>query len=1146
MKDGVTVYPGDAGAKMAWEAPGTTRITHVDFRDVHEVDDRSRQTSRLGLFEGTQGGASEGTDFFDPDQVNDVPLIGFDDDGTARFAVAWMFTSPCTVGGTPACAAIRKTSLAVEHVGSVDLTLVDNEAPTAKASGSPRDLADSWSAPSGTQTVTGAFADGGSGVDHGTLTVTGVPLARQPADATPAHCDPTHNDPELKNQICPSSTSQTFDVDMGGLPEGKTHFDLQAFDFAGNASGDAWDVYVDRTAPTLALAGALRDAADTWVDPAAIAAGVHLQAKDNLSGVASIDLKGTDESKRTTIDVQQDVCSPRNTIAAPCATQNAISVPLNADALQDGTLDLSASAVDYAGQRSDPVTWSVHVDRTAPAAHAEGDLVALQDRWTNRSGPVDVTVSGRDAGAGVKQLQLVAVNADGRQVVGQADTCSVADVDPADGSCPHRVTRTLTVDPSELPDGKSTFAVEAVDLAGHVSRQDQSWDTYLDHTPPPTPTDLVVKATSTDTAALSWDRVVDDLNGSAGVSYQYLVKAGEQTVVNWTTTPYPAAVVPGLPQGVDITVLVRSLDVSGNLSPDTTASAQLPGFEPDGADSETSAHAAGVERFVTDHAPFVSTDFGDGFYPISFYWIPRMETIEGDVPCIHDKERCVRRITMPLKGKRGANQYIEYPAPNNRYQQEALIDYTLRSVGGYMGAVPQHDAAMGYYLVSKHDEFGNFVVQYWYFWSYNYYDASLFHHHVVDADQHEGDLEHVDITFNSKGHPTWVTMSRHALKQYRSYHWDDPRLSKIDAHVNVFAAEGDHAIYEKCNSGLGFQLYDDDGAIPAWDHTCGHGGPITAALPSQVTGKLNNATKSWACWQGKLGNHGPGAPLRQSTAPGVQPSDTSPGLCPRPKVPGVARATARTTNSADANPAYRCGSYEHPPDSGAGVVAVACDQQDLAASTGSTETAPVAWGLASGARLEQDDGPPAVAVSDDPDVSGQLQLVARRASHPEIYISTVHAGIYAHVRFPAQAMSAGQTLRVATPASGTWTLTGVDGTILATADPQRQTLPVPPRPHGPRPPAPVRLQLRRGAHTSTLRWVAVGASSRGVRFAVLATPRNKPKVLTVVIAQMRAHGQRHFSVRINNRLLVGRTIRVVANRGSRSRASHAIRGLRRR
>jgi hypothetical protein len=397
----------------------------------------------------------------------------------------------------------------------------------------------------------------------------------------------------------------------------------------------------------------------------------------------------------------------------------------------------------------------------------------------------------------------------------------------------------------------------------------------------------------------------------------------------------------------------------------------------------------------------------------------------------------------------------------------------------------------------------------------------------------------VDIRFSRTGRPLFLTMSRHALSQYKTYVWKAAPVTYVGLHPNVYAARGDHALYEKCNTGLGFQLYKADGPIPFWDHTC-QGGAIVAVNPPQVTAKLNNAAGTWACWQGKLGNSGPAAPIRQSIAPGVR------SLCP-PKARG-ARATSATpvTIPAATDPSLDCRSFESPPSS-SGVTAVACDRQDLLDSLSGTAQPALGWSLSSGATLQHDDGPPATAASNDPADSDRLRLTARRGANPEVYVATVRDGMYAFVRFPPHRIEEGESLAVRTPDRGDWTLVDARGQVVATADPHRQVLPDPPAPRGPRPPLPTRVRLKRDGRASTVSWHVSGVTTRNVTFFVVTLPKGRGEASVVTpVARIRGHGQRRFATRIATRKLVGRLIRVVAFRGERSRRSRAIRGPRRR
>src|SRR6185436_7923778 len=129
--------------------------------------------------------------------------------------------------------------------------------------------------------------------------------------------------------------------------------------------------------------------------PADIAAGTRLSAADTRSGVAVVVLDASDEAGNPIAQVTTDTCQPRGPIDAPCPTRAAINAPIDPDTLPEGRLSLTTNAIDFAGNRSAAQSWGVFLDRTAPAARAEGDLLALQDQWTNRTAPIDVTIGGR-------------------------------------------------------------------------------------------------------------------------------------------------------------------------------------------------------------------------------------------------------------------------------------------------------------------------------------------------------------------------------------------------------------------------------------------------------------------------------------------------------------------------------------------------------------------------------------------------------------------------------------------------------------------------------------------------------------------------------------------------------------------------------
>jgi len=559
--------------EIAWTAPGTTTIESADFEDVIERNDAERQTSRLQLAGGS--GAPPTDDYYPTfAQARTVDAIHLESlGGDATSAIVRMLTPPCSAAelaaSPPTCPrAVATGSQSVLKVGSVDLTLSDDDAPTATASGPLRQLADQWTQATEPLSVDLDFSDPGSGTSAWTFSSTDADGDHDIQMSGPL-CDEAHLTPGMGSTICPFHSAQHGIVlDPSGLPQGQNRFAAAATDAAGNSSaGDSWNVYVDRGKPTIAAGGPLTDARDTWIDPADLAATVHLSAHDDRSGIQHTDLTATDAAGVRVVDTTSDACAVPGAPGQPCPNDYADDVALNTATLPEGELTFSAGATDHVGLASDPQSWTLRLDRTPPIARAEGDLVALQGQWTNQTGTVSTTLDGRDALSGVARLDLLAVNDDGRHVIASTETCAEpADKSQADGSCPRLTSATIALNASDLPDGQNHFEVQAHDLAGHTSRPQDTWDTYIDHTPPPEPTGLTVVGTTVDTLSVRWNPVVDVPEGVAGVSYQYRVLDAGTPITQWISSPYPAAIIPGLSPGVAYKIELCAADRAGNQS----------------------------------------------------------------------------------------------------------------------------------------------------------------------------------------------------------------------------------------------------------------------------------------------------------------------------------------------------------------------------------------------------------------------------------------------------------------------------------------------------------------------------------------------------------------------------------------------------
>ncbi len=568
------VFPEGALGSMLWQSPGTARISSVTFASVFRQNDSARQAGRLQL--------SSGATYINDDRATTGPGAAGDvtlDDPSeqSRWAAVKLFTPPCTVGESSCPRLVPNGNLSVIKVGSVSITLVDNEAPTTSATGPLRSLADQWTRGDQTATVDLVASDSGLGVKTWELSVTDSAGTHAVTSGAPA-CDDSHRTPGQGSNICPASDARSgVSVDLAGLVrEGAQRFKLSAVDLVDQSSDDGgtsseWTTYIDRTAPTVAASGPLAARPSTWVTPDDLDARVRLDASDAVSGVKSTRLRVTDDSGQALADETTDTCTPQGPIAQPCPNTYGHDISLDPDTLPEGKLQFAATATDFVGLTSPGEQWSVFLDRTPPIGRASGDLVALAEQWTGQTGEIPVALQGRDRLSGVDRLALQIKNADGYRTIGEVETCDgPSDKDPLDGSCPHLTSKTLSVDAADLPDGRNEFIVAAWDLAGHRSRDTDRWDTYVDHTPPPTPTGLKVTDNGTGRAIATWNPVQDLPEGAPGVSYEYaVVSPGEQFVI-WTSTPYPVAPVTLPSPGKIASVAVRARDRAGNISVSST------------------------------------------------------------------------------------------------------------------------------------------------------------------------------------------------------------------------------------------------------------------------------------------------------------------------------------------------------------------------------------------------------------------------------------------------------------------------------------------------------------------------------------------------------------------------------------------------
>ncbi|HET6508977.1 MAG TPA: DNRLRE domain-containing protein [Baekduia sp.] len=231
----------------------------------------------------------------------------------------------------------------------------DSDPPTASPFGAWHDLRDHYTNGTGTQSITLAGTDAGSGVKKLALEVVGG--AEVAASTLP--CDPrAATDPTA----CPHSTSATLTFDPSAIGEGHRPFRQTTTDFAGNVKGSsAWTVAIDRTpppAPTNMQVESYNSTTDvariTWearVDPA-LADGSAGSGLDHAQ--ARYRRAGGDWTAWATADALGHFDLPSAATGQPVTVQ--------------------VRTVDAVGNASDSASLDASVDMSAPANTTEPSI----------------------------------------------------------------------------------------------------------------------------------------------------------------------------------------------------------------------------------------------------------------------------------------------------------------------------------------------------------------------------------------------------------------------------------------------------------------------------------------------------------------------------------------------------------------------------------------------------------------------------------------------------------------------------------------------------------------------------------------------------------------------------------------------------
>jgi hypothetical protein len=550
-------YPSGAAA---WDyvAPGTTRALRATVQLAYPPRLLSHHCIAVSLFDA--GGAERNaTRFCRPPQpptsnpaVVDLQIADRQTGSPATKRVSLRIELPCAKA--TGCTKTIPVADAVNdglQIRSLDMTLVDDDAPVLRPSGAFWDLRDHYIDGKQTYPLTVAASDAGAG-----LTRTGF---EEPAVGESYHynptCDPTHKTPALGARICPPDASTETVVDTRPMPEGKHLFRETAQDLAGNLGATApWAVLVDRTppaAPKLQFTTPDEGSAQaTWepsVDP------------DLVDGNPGSGLAGYRIRSR----VGDGAWSDWQQLGADAQISDEIFDQ------PDGTpVAFEAVAIDAVGNLSDVAAVSGQVVGDPPVIEAE-PLGALDTDFLG-SQTIEFPATFSDGGSGVRRAWMTV---DGGGPIERAAGCtsrSLPDGRPYKDSCPAVLGTTFTLDGSQLSEGSHTVVLAADDRAHN--HEEQTYDVRVDRTAPSAPTDVGMFGFDGEegTVGLEWQEgedpdLIEGTPGSGIARTEYrLLRAGAWS--DWIA-PDDDVTIDGTYAGEQIGVQLRSIDEAGNTSP---------------------------------------------------------------------------------------------------------------------------------------------------------------------------------------------------------------------------------------------------------------------------------------------------------------------------------------------------------------------------------------------------------------------------------------------------------------------------------------------------------------------------------------------------------------------------------------------------
>jgi hypothetical protein len=283
----------------------------------------------------------------------------------------------------------------------------------------------------------------------------------------------------------------------------------------------------------------------------------------------------------------------------------------------------------------------------------------------------------------------------------------------------------------------------------------------------------------------------------------------------------------------------------------------------------------GVAALALQYEPTVVMAGLDRFWPVSVATVLQERDQAGDrVTLVSGGHVVADPATLAdLRPTDKSSAYLEYPAP--LADKAAQMRVFLRGLGvsqamieawpndvRALSLVALRSAQIYFYDAGTgcsyggHDTTRYRVLEYWFFYAFNYYPMTVdtpamlshpLHTDTADVDLHEGDWEHIAVLLERQGPgyvPRFVWMARHSNEGVL-IPWDQVHRDSA-GHPLVFPAFGGHPSYPGCGA-HGRALL----AASVYDYVVCR--PVLYALGGSSTRLVDLAHVSWSCWPGDFG-----------------------------------------------------------------------------------------------------------------------------------------------------------------------------------------------------------------------------------------------------------------------------------------------------